>query len=158
MKKKSVSLTSLLSLSLSLVGVILTVVSVCSPWLTYKTESVVGDVASTFRLSELGELEGYGMMCALAYVTLSLAVIALGLRVAEELTGKVPGLASKAVGILAIASAVAVLVASLVVCSENGSFRLGSYASGKFTLGAGAILSCIGGVLGGAGAALHLEK
>ena len=156
-KKTGVSLGMLISAAISLVGVVLTIVAVCSSWLTYKAESILGDGSSAFKLSELSELEGYGLMAAMAYVTLALAVIALGLRVAEEFSRAIPSIAVKAVGILAIVAAIAVLVVSLVVCSNNGGFQLGSYASGKFVISAGVILSTLGGIFGGVGGFLHLE-
>ena len=155
--KKSISLGTLLSSIISLVGVILTIVAVCGNWLTYKAETILGSGVSSFKLSELAELEGYGMMAAMAYVTLALAAITPGLRVAEEFTKAIPTIVVKAVGVLAIASAIAVLVVSLVVCSNNAGFQIGSYASGKFVVGSGVILSTIGGLLGGVGGFLHLD-
>lgn len=157
-KKSSISLGTLISAAISLVGVILTIVAVCSSWLTYKAESVLGDGSTAFQLGELSELEGYGLMAAMAYVTLAVAVIALVLRVAEAFTKAIPSIASKGVGILAIVASIAVLIASIVVCSNNGGFSLGAYASGKFVISAGVILSTVGGILGGVGAFLHLDR
>jgi hypothetical protein len=157
-KKTGISLGTLISAAISLVGVILTIVAVCSSWLTYKAESVLGDASSSFKLSELSELEGYGLMAAMAYATLAVAVIALALRVAEAYVKSIPSIASKGAGILAIALAIVVLIASIVVCSNNGGFSLGGYASGKFVVSAGVILSTLGGILGGVGAFLHLDK
>lgn len=157
-KNSSISLGTLISAAISLVGVILTIVAVCASWLTYKTESVIGDGSSSFKLGELSELDGYGLMAAMAYATLAVAVIALGLRVAEEFSKAIPAIASKGAGILAIALAVVVLIVSIVVCSSNGGFSLGGYASGKFVVSAGVILSTLGGILSGVGAFLHLDK
>lgn len=85
-KKKALSLTTIILLALVAVGMILTIVGVCTDWVKYSAKTIAGSSAAGVTLKELAEqnanleklksgLEMFGAMKAFAYITMVLAIV-----------------------------------------------------------------------------------
>ncbi len=148
----------LLVIVASLLGAILTILGVCLDWTVYKIESKLGNSSNALKLSELKDGDGYTFMCILAYAVLVLAVLTFALAVTRHFVKSVPEFAGALSGIIAAVAAIALLIVTVVFCSNNASFSVGGLASGKMVIGIGAILSTVGGLLSGAAAVIGSKK
>lgn len=159
-KKKASALSpaALLPLAVSLVGAVLTVLGIFLKWTVYKTESVLGSSKNGLKLSELKDGDGYTFMCIMAYAVLVLAVVSFALAIARIFISEIPAAAGALTGIVAAVCAIVLLIVTIVFCSNNATFSIGSIASGKMVISVGAILSVIGGILSGAAAVLGYKK
>ena len=149
MAKKKVKL-SIIPLAIALVAMILAVVGVFLDWLSYEAESILGNASSAVTLGDLVDGEGYTIMAISAYVTMGLAALTF-LIIAVQQFMKLPKLGGLAAltGFIAIIGAIAVVVTTIVFCSNNGDVSLGSLANGKFVWSIGPIMVTLGGLVSG---------
>lgn len=151
-KKKSLSLTTLILLALAAVGLILTIVGVCTDWIKYSVKSIAGTVEEGASLKELsdGSFEMFGAMNAFAYITMILAIVSVAASVLSKFLkiGLLKPIAAIA-GLLTVLSTILLIVFTCMFCSKNGSLDLGELGSMGFKWAVGSILAVVGGFLSG---------
>lgn len=157
-KKKRNTFKDLVSIAAALAGAILTIVGICTEWVKCKTESIIINTTSSLKLSELSDGDGYTIMCILAYAVIALSVISCALIAVRSFSRGIPSACEALCGVLSVICAIALLIVTIVFCSNNVNISLGSLANVKLVISLGAILSVVGGVLSGIAALLHGRK
>ncbi len=160
-KKKSNKLNAvaLAAAAIALVGLVLTIVGLCTDWVTVSVDTFLGGGSTSFTLGDLGgdyAADGYDAMNSLAIITVVVSALAFVLAAATMIAKKgALKLLTVILSAAAIVCAVVAVICTYTYCGDG--LDLGDLVSGGAAPAAGAWLLTVGGVicgLGGAYAAL----
>ena len=169
-KKSGFGLMTIVAFAVVVVGLVLVIVGYTADWMKATVDSIAGSTSSASKLSDLAEaydtlgdtaadiMKGFAAMNAFAIITfVAMIVSACGYVVSAIIRLRILKLVTALAGVVTVVCAVVVLITSITFAGNYGGIDIG-IVSTEYTIAVGPILMLIGGVLGGAAAAVGAMK